>query len=167
MKNTRPQQVTGHHLQRRAVVYIRCAVYSAASVDQQVTQKDFALKWGWPIDAIEVIGDDVASNGLDVSRIGYQRLRRRIEAGQVGLVLVSDPTRLSRSSAEWERFLVLCQSTNTLLAVNGAIHPRDVNEQLLDQFRQCMAAFEKHQRARWRRSRQRPAANEAPKRHRP
>ena len=128
MKNTRPQQVTGHHLQRRAAVYIRRAVHSAASVDQQVAQRDFALRWGWPIDGIQIINDDLGTRGLDARRIGYQRLLRLIELRQVGLVLVTDLSRLSRSSHEVQRFLDLCQSTDTLLAVNGVILPRDEHD---------------------------------------
>lgn len=125
MRHIRPETITIHHLQRRAVLYIRCAVYSAASVDQQMTQKDFALKWGWSVDAIEVISDDLGASGLNANRTGYQRVIQMIELRQVGLVLVSDIARVSRSSAELARFLNLCQSTNTLVAVNGTIFNRD------------------------------------------
>lgn len=133
MQHIQPETITIRHLQRRAVVYIRCAVYSSStSVDQQVSQKDFALKWGWPIGAVEIINDDLGASGLNANRAGYQRLIQMIELRQVGLVLVSDLARVSRSAAELERFLVLCQSTDTLVAVNGTIVARDDNNQRLD-----------------------------------
>lgn len=127
MQNTRPNVITTHHLQRRAVVYIRYAGHSSTSVDQQVAQKDFALKWGWPIGAVEIINDDLGASGLDTGRIGYQQLIRTIKQGLVGLVLVADLSRLSRSAVERERFLALCQSTDTLLAANGTIVARNEN----------------------------------------
>lgn len=159
MKNTRPKQVTIHHLQRRAVVYRRSAVCPTSSSDRQIAQRDFAIGWGWPIDNIKIVDDDGAPSGLDASRAGYQQLIHMIKQGQVGLVLVSDLARLSRSSAELERFLDLCRSTDILLAVNGVILPRDENEQFADQLLQCITVFEKRLRARRRRTRQRPAAN--------
>ncbi len=159
MKNTRPKQITAHHLQRRAIVYRRSAVCSPASIDRQITQRDFALSWGWPIDAVTIIDDEGPSSGLNASRAGYQRLIRLIGEGQVGLVLAADISRLSRSPSEVRRFFDLCQSTGTLLAVDGTILPRDENEQLRDQLLQCVAAFEKQLRARRHRTRQRPAAN--------
>lgn len=128
MQNIRPKAITINHFRRRVVVYIRCAVYSSTSVDQQIAQRDFAIDCGWPIDAINII-DDEGVSGLNGNRPGYQRLIQLIEAEQVGLVLVSDLARLSRSSAELERFLVLCQSTNTFVAANGTIVTPDVHNQ--------------------------------------
>lgn len=141
MQNTRPNAITVHHLQRRAVVYIRSSVYSSGSVDQQVTQRDFALRWGWPIDTVEIINDDLGASGLDAHRPGCQRLIQMIGAEQVGLVLVTDLTRLSRSSADFERFLDLCRSTDTLLAVNGTVVARDVRDQRPDQCLKSIAAL--------------------------
>lgn len=133
MQHIQPKTITVHHLRRRAVVYLRSAVCSQASRDRQVAQRDFALRWGWPVDTIETISDDGASSGLDASRTGYTRLLRMIEDGQVGLVLVADLPRLSRSASEVQRFLGLCQATDTLLAVNGTIVACDQHEQFQDQ----------------------------------
>lgn len=159
MNNTRPKQITTHHLERRAIVYRRSAVYSPASLDRQITQRDFALSWGWPIDAIEIIDDEGPSSGLDASRAGYQRLRRMIQEGQVGLVLAADLSCLSRSHSEVRSFFDLCLLAATLLAANGTIVVLDENEQLRDQLLQCVAAFERRRRTRRHRTRQRPAAN--------
>jgi predicted site-specific integrase-resolvase len=165
MKNTRPKQVTIQHLMRRAIVYLRSAVFSPASLERQIAQQDFALSWGWPIDAVEIISGDAASSGLNASRIGYQCLLRMIEKGQVGLVLVADLARLSRSPLEMERFLALCQSKGTLLAVNGTIVAPAERERSLDQLRKRFAAYEKQLRACWRRARQRPSPKKGPERH--
>lgn len=146
MNTIRPKAITTHHLQRRAIVYRRSAVCSPASLDLQIAQRDIAIGWGWPIDAITIIDDDGA-RGLDVNRPGYQRLIQLIEAEQVGLVLVTDFSRLSRSPVEGERFFALCQSTDTLLAINGIIVTDDVRNQRVDRLLQCIAALHGEERA--------------------
>ncbi len=52
---------------------------------------------------------------------GFQRLCQMIEANQVGVVLVSDLSRLSRSAADGAAFTRLCQTRDTLVAVDGRL----------------------------------------------
>lgn len=165
IRHIQPETITIQHLRRRAIVYCRSAVFSQDAIQRQMAQQDVALRWGWPAEAIEIICDN-AAGGLNANRTGYRRLIQMIEAEQVGLVLVADPSRLSRSHVELRHFLDVCQSTDTLLAVNGAIWPSHEHERC-QQLIERLAEFEARRWARMRRRRQRPVANTALTHNRP
>jgi hypothetical protein len=74
--------------------------------------------WGWPESAIHVI-EDLGKSGSS-ERPGWHRLLDLVRQEQVGIILATDASRLSRSSAELQTFLALCERTKTLLVVNGA-----------------------------------------------
>ncbi len=120
-------EIEPHHRNRLAVVYFRQATLPQVREDfaypsGPYPQARFARAWGWAESAIRVIDEDAGRSGSTVEgRPGFQRLRRMIQAGQVGLVLVSDLTRLSRSGADLRAFLGLCQKTDTLVAVGGIL----------------------------------------------
>ena len=57
-------------------------------------------------------------------RPGIQRLCRLIAEGRVGIVLVSELSRLTRSPVDLYRFLGLCARQNTLCVANGFIEDR-------------------------------------------
>src|SRR6202023_3213797 len=55
-----------------------------------------------------------------------------ISAGQVGIVLALEASRLARSCADWHRLVEICGITRTLLADHTAVYdPRDPNDRLL------------------------------------
>src|SRR4029077_7195626 len=55
-----------------------------------------------------------------------------IGAGQVGVVMALEASRLARSSADWHRLVEICVVTQTLLADESAVYdPRDPNDRLL------------------------------------
>src|SRR5262249_14109531 len=65
-------------------------------------------------------------------RDGFKRLLAEIGAGQVGLVLALEASRLARSSVDWHRLVEICGITKTLLADETAVYdPRDPNDRLL------------------------------------
>jgi len=121
----RPAAITPLHTEKTAVVYVRlgtrptCEAEEAA-IEAQRAQAKFARRWGWPAESILLIEDDIGqSSTITPRRTGFRQLCQMIEAGLVGLVLVSDFSRLSRSWADLSDFLVVCQATNTLVAVDG------------------------------------------------
>jgi len=61
------------------------------------------------------------------SYCGYRR-----GAGQVGIVIALETSRLARSSVDWHRLVEICVVTQTLLAdESGVYDPRDPNDRLL------------------------------------
>ena len=65
-------------------------------------------------------------------RPGFKKLLADISAGQVGIVLALEASRLARSSADWHRLIEICSITRTLLADDGAVYdPREPNDRLL------------------------------------
>ena len=126
MKQPRPRQIKTSHLRRSAIVYQRhespvANPYGGSSMFQN-SPLEVALGWGWPQERIEVIDDGTFSSSE--IRLGFTRLMKQVRAGQVGIVLVSDLSRLTRSPLELGRFLELSRQHGTLLALNGVIWPR-------------------------------------------
>ncbi|MFI5341281.1 MAG: recombinase family protein [Candidatus Methylomirabilales bacterium] len=127
MTETRPPQIKAHHLQRLALVYLRQS--SAKQVElhtgstaHQRHQKTYALQWGWPDSAIEVVDADLGLSGTSGDhRKGWQRMLKLVSEDAVGIIFVSDISRLSRLRRDFATLVDLCREFDVLLAVDGAI----------------------------------------------
>ncbi len=121
-KNSRRAKLGG-----RAVVYKRTSTRqtttkNTGSLKHQRARRNWLLKQGWSPHAVEVIDEDIGRGGLPrAQRPGYEKLCRMVTAGEVGMVLVSDLARLSRSRTALVQFLELCRRTKTMVAVGGTI----------------------------------------------
>ncbi len=127
MSGTRPTQIRAHHLQRLAVVYVRQSTpkqveeYTGSTTHQR-NQKEYALRWGWPEAAIEVIDQDLGLSGTSGDRRrGWQRLLKLVPENKVGIIFVSDISRLSRSRRDFATLVDLCREFEVLLVVDGTI----------------------------------------------
>jgi hypothetical protein len=69
-------------------------------------------KFGYENDNIEAIPD--AASG-SAERKGFDRLVDLVAKGEVGLVVVDEASRASRSAEEYERFRDACRATGTLI----------------------------------------------------
>ncbi len=119
MNRQSPIVIASHHRNRLAVVYVRTATVQhgledLARLDYQRAQVRHARAWGWPERAIQVIEDIGRSGSSAKGRPGWQRLLDLVRQGGVGLVLVSDLSRLSRSEADLQMLLDLCEKAKTL-----------------------------------------------------
>ncbi len=134
-KKTTTPQTTTRHRNRRAIVYRRQStplqMEETGSASHQAAQRRFARGWGWPASAIEIIDEAPGGNGYAMKdRPGYEHLCQLIARGDVGLVMVSDASRITRSRVELERFFDLCRRGDTLVAVDGKlVQPREVQEE--------------------------------------
>ncbi len=153
MNDQRPAQIRPQHLQRLAVIYVRQSSLRqvqehTGSTDHQRGQKEYALRWGWPPSAVEIVEDDLGMSGTSGDlRKGWQALLRRVAQGQVGMILAADSSRLTRSSADFEVLLGLCRATETLLAVEGVIvDPNESSNRLLARLRANVDEYENEQR---------------------
>lgn len=126
------------HRQRQAYVYIRQS--SLKQVTQHLESQDLqyqlarhAHTLGWPEDQVVVIDDDLGKSGADASkRSGFQALVAAVGLHQVGIILVTDVSRLARNCADWYQLLDLASYCGTLISDAGGIYePRHFDDRLL------------------------------------
>jgi DNA invertase Pin-like site-specific DNA recombinase len=126
------------HLRRQAVVYIRQSSAHQVRNNRESSERQYALaqraeSLGWLSKSIQTIDDDQGRSGTSSAhRQGFKNLLAEIGAGQVGIILALEASRLARSSADWHRLVEICVVTKTLLADESAVYdPRDPNDRLL------------------------------------
>lgn len=144
-------KIQAHHLTRQAVVYIRQSTPKQVQLNQESTRRQYQLAdqahaWGWPQPLIKVIDDDLGLSGASShQRVGFQRLVAAISLGEVGLVLVTEVSRLSRLNSDWHRVIELCAVFDTLIADDDGLYdPRDPNDRLLLGLKGALFAAELH-----------------------
>ena len=82
-----------------------------------------ARQMGWPDANIRVIDDDLGLSGASSQqRLGFQRLVAAIGLGEVGIVLVTEISRLSRLNSDWHRVIELCAMFRTLIADEDGVY---------------------------------------------
>jgi DNA invertase Pin-like site-specific DNA recombinase len=130
-------KIRPEHVRRKAIVYIRQSSPHQVRDHRESTARQYALverakALGWPTKSIETIDEDQGRTSITaVHRHGFKKLLAEIGAGQVGVVLALEASRLARS-AEWHRLVEICVVTQTLLADESAVYdPRDPNDRLL------------------------------------
>jgi DNA invertase Pin-like site-specific DNA recombinase len=131
-------KIRADHLRRQAVVYVRQSTPHQVRGNRESTARQYALAdrakaLGWSAVDVQTIDEDQGRSGSRSDhRDGFKRLLAEIGAGQVGLVLALEASRLARSSADWHRPVEICGITKTLLADESAVYdPRDPNDRLL------------------------------------
>ncbi len=137
-RNPAHPKIRPEHLRRQAIVYVRQSSPHQVRNNRESTSRQYALgerarALGWPAKSVEVIDEDQARSGTGaMHRQGFKTLLAEIGAGQVGVVLALEASRLARSSADWHRLVEICVVTQTLLADETAVYdPRDPNDRLL------------------------------------
>jgi DNA invertase Pin-like site-specific DNA recombinase/uncharacterized protein YndB with AHSA1/START domain len=144
-------KIQAQHLTRQAVAYIRQSTPKQVQLNQESTRRQYQLvdkayEWGWPQPLIKVIDDDLGLSGASSHhRAGFQRLVAAISLGEVGLVLVTEVSRLSRLNSDWHRVIELCAVFETLIADDDGLYdPRDPNDRLLLGLKGTLFAAELH-----------------------
>jgi len=124
---TRPSQITPLHLTRIAVVYVRQSSLTQVlhNTGSTALQRDLAQllkEWGWDPNLVIVIDEDLGVSGsLPGQRHGFNTLLDRMRAGQIGIVAVTDSSRLSRNLPDLARFAAVAAQTDVLLLQGGQI----------------------------------------------
>ena len=139
------------HLRRRAVVYVRQSTPRQVINNQESTRRQYQLaerarQMGWTASQIEVVDDDLGLSGASSqARLGFQRLVAAIGLGEVGIVLVTEVSRLSRRNSDWHRVIELCAVFRTLIAdEDGVYDAQDPNDLLLLGVKGTLFAAELH-----------------------
>jgi len=117
-----------HHLDRRAVVYVRQSTPHQAVSNQKSLRLQYALRerardLGWREADIEVIDADLGLSGASAAhRQGFKDLVARIALGEVGLIVSIEVTRLARNCSDWYPLLDICGHRGCLIADRDAVY---------------------------------------------
>ena len=144
-------KVQPDHLKKQAVVYIRQSTAKQVQHNQESTRRQYQLAerahdMGWPQPLVRIIDDDLGMSGTSSEqRLGFQALVAAISLGQVGIILVTELSRVSRLNSDWHRVIELCAVFDTLIAdEDGCYNPRDPNDRLLLGLKGTLFAAELH-----------------------
>ncbi|HXZ43874.1 MAG TPA: recombinase family protein [archaeon] len=107
---------------QRVVVYQRQSTQpqQTPGLGSELRPLGHPSRQGWPARSLTLI-TDVASGRPKKGRPGFRRLCRLVKAGRVGVVAVSDLSRLARDRAELNQFLAICRKANTQVVVDGIV----------------------------------------------
>ena len=135
---TSPAKIQPAHLARQAIVYIRQSTPGQVkehleSQDLQYQLAQRAVSLGWPQAQVQIIDDDLGKSGIaSAERTGFQALGAAVGLSQVGIILVTDVSRLARNCADWYQLLDLASLCATLIAdASGLYDPRLFDDRLL------------------------------------
>jgi DNA invertase Pin-like site-specific DNA recombinase len=131
-------KIDERHLKRQAYVYIRQS--SLRQVEENLESQDMqyqlvnrARELGWGAGQIVVIDDDLGKSGASSQeRAGFQNLVAAVGLRRVGIVLVTDVSRLARNCADWYQLLNLASFFDTLISDSSGIYnPQQINDRML------------------------------------
>ena len=149
MSESTTRKITPHHLEREACLYVRQSSLRQVAENTESARRQYgmsrkAMALGWPAECIRVIDDDQGKSGAySANRSGFRDLMARIGAGEVGIVLGLEVSRLARDNADWHQLLRIAGITDTLiLDETGIYDPNDSNDRLLLGFKGTMSEFE-------------------------
>lgn len=125
---SRSELITAQHLARKAVVYIRQSSPHQVMTNQESTRLQYALQQravslGWRPEDIEIIDADLGISAATAQhREGFKELLAKVTLGQIGIILSSEVTRLSRNCSDWYPLLDICGYKGCLIADGDGIY---------------------------------------------
>lgn len=132
------EHIKASHLTRKAIIYIRQSTPQQVLSNQESLRLQYALSeraihLGWRKEDVVIIDDDLGLTGKTTTqRTGFQALVAQVTLGEVGIILSSDVTRLSRNCSDWYPLLDICGYKKCLIGDRDAIHdPATPNGRLL------------------------------------
>src|SRR3954452_224314 len=147
----RSELITDRHLARCAVIYVRQSsphqvLSNRESLRLQYDLRQRALSLGWRDEDVAVIDADLGLSGAAAThREGFKDLIARVTLGQVGVVLSSEVTRLTRNCSDWYPLLDLCGYKDCLIADrDGVYDPATTNGRLLLGLKGTISEVELH-----------------------
>jgi len=146
-----PAKVHAHHLERKAIVYIRQSSPQQVAEHKESAARQYALAevavgLGWPRDRVEVVDADQGRSGQSAAgRPGFQYILAELGLDHVGIVLGLEASRLARSDPDWAPLVRLCGVFRALLGdYDGLYDPTDFNDRLLLGLKGIMSEAELH-----------------------
>lgn len=149
--NQTAMKILPDHLNRNALIYVRQSTIAQVKLNQESTQRQYALQekalaMGWEKDRIHVIDGDLGISGSGrVKRQGFQQLVTSVSLGEVGAVFGLEISRLARSCADLMKMLELCGLFHTLVIDEDGIYDMsDFNDRLVLGLKGTMGEAELH-----------------------
>ena len=144
-------KIQSYHQQKTACIYLRQStmfqvMHNTESTERQYALQQKALQYGWDSTLIRIMDGDLGQSGTNIThREDFKSLVAEVSMGNVGAIFVLEASRLSRSSADWNRLLELCSITQTLIIdQDGCYDPSQFNDQLLLGLKGTMSQAELH-----------------------
>ena len=146
-------KISGSHLERLAVVYLRQSSPKQVRENFRSTERQYALakeaaRLGWEAERIVVVDGDLGISGRfsdTQARKGYAQMVSRVCLGEVGAIFGLEVSRLARSNAETQRLLEFCALTDTLVIdTDGVYDLQNFNDRLLLGLKSQMSEAELH-----------------------
>jgi DNA invertase Pin-like site-specific DNA recombinase len=148
---SRSELVSLHHLQRKALIYIRQSTPHQVLSNQESLRLQYALQQramelGWRAEDIEIIDADLGLTATSAShRTGFREMVAKVTLGQVGIILSVDVMRLSRNCSDWYPLLDVCGYRGCLIADRDGIYdPGSANGRLLLGLKGQLSELELH-----------------------
>jgi Resolvase, N terminal domain len=110
--------ITAGKLKKLAILYTRSATHGAQVAQRALVER--AQTFGWPAERIKII-EDFGYVGASSSRPGFAQMVALVDAGEVGAIVVSDLSRISRNPCELQQFLRKVQQAGVLVWAEGRI----------------------------------------------
>ena len=143
--------ITPTHLARKALIYIRQSTPQQVLTNQESLRLQYALQLkalelGWQTEDIEIVDTDLGQTGaVAQNRVGFKEVVSRVTLGEVGIILSSEVTRLSRNCFDWYPLLDICGYRACLIADRDGIYdPASTNGRLLLGLKGQLSEFELH-----------------------
>ncbi|MCP5022359.1 MAG: recombinase family protein [bacterium] len=131
-------KISAEHLSRAAYIYIRQSTLHQVSEHQESQALQYQLsqraeELGWHPDQIVVIDEDLGKSGISSrERYGFQRLYTAVGLGEVGLILVTNVSRLARNCGDWYQLLDSAAANEALVSdSDGVYNPTIYADRLL------------------------------------
>lgn len=147
----RSDLISPRHLARSAVIYVRQSTLQQVISNQESQRLQYALKQraldlGWLDEDIVIIDSDLGISGASAQdREGFKDLAAKVSLGQVGIILSTEVTRLSRNCTDWYPLLDVCGYMSCLIADRDGIYdPGSPNGRLLLGLKGQMSEMELH-----------------------
>ena len=130
------EKIRPHHLQRKAILYIRQSspyqvLHNLESQKLQYAMQEHLRQLGWQ--AIEIIDEDLGRSAAGTAtRAGFERMVAQVCLGQVGAVAAREVSRFARNSRDWQQLVEVCRVVDTVLIDQETVYaPRQSNDRLL------------------------------------
>jgi len=148
---TTSELITPLHLARKALIYIRQSTLQQVLTNQESLRLQYALRLkalelGWQTDDIQIIDTDLGQTAaVAQNREGFKEVISRVTLGEIGILLSSEVTRLSRNCSDWYPLLDICGYRHCLIADrDGVYDPASSNGRLLLGLKGQLSEFELH-----------------------
>ncbi|MYG65772.1 MAG: recombinase family protein, partial [Gammaproteobacteria bacterium] len=149
MLESMAHKVTDDHRRREACLYIRQSsmhqvLEHTESARRQYGLRQRAIALGWSDGHIRTIDDDQGKSGAhSANRSGFRDLMARIAAGEIGLVLSLEVSRLCRNNTDWHQLLQIAAVADTLILDEAGVYdPNDGNDRLLLGLKGALSEYE-------------------------